>query len=180
MVANYANAKIYKIVSEKTERLYVGATTTPLLWRMQSHIAEHQAIIKGTRRYGCTSGRIIKYGDARIELIEAYPCENKIQLDKREAELIAHNMPNAVNVSIPGREKKVYMKSYSKKYMQDPVNRKRKMDQQRLRRAKNKHLKTQVASVLSEMVDALCNQETLEAVKDEYKPNLNAVCHIKF
>jgi hypothetical protein len=152
MATSYANAKIYKIVSDKTHLLYVGATVQPLFRRFWGHRSKYNATLKGRRRVGCSSSSIMQYRDARIELIEMFPCENKLQLDKREAEFIAQNMPNVVNVNIPGRDRKAYK--------QCPLHKKRAADLDRLRHAKNKHLKTQVAAVLSEMIDALCSEHT--------------------
>jgi hypothetical protein len=106
MVADYSKAKIYRIVSEKTDRLYVGSTTRPLLQRYREHRNLHKRYVKGKTRahHTCTSSSIFKYNDARIELIEEYPCANKLQLDKREAQIIADHLPNVVIRFLPGRE----------------------------------------------------------------------------
>ena len=106
MVADYTKAKIYRIVSEKTDHLYVGSTTRPLLQRYRQHRNLHKRFVKGkTRAFpSCTSSSIFKYNDARIELIEEYPCANKLELDKREAQIIADHMPHVVNRFLPGRQ----------------------------------------------------------------------------
>jgi hypothetical protein len=50
------------------------------------------------------------YNDVRIELIEEYPCDNKIQLNKKEGEHIRNN--TCLNRCIPGRTKKEREKKY--------------------------------------------------------------------
>jgi hypothetical protein len=106
MVADYTKAKIYRIVSEKTDHLYVGSTTRPLLQRYREHRNLHKWFVKGKTRalQSCTSSSIFKFNDARIELIEEYPCANKLELDKREAQIIVNHFPNVVNRFLPGRE----------------------------------------------------------------------------
>lgn len=76
---NYNNAKIYKIVSPYCYLPYIGSTTQPLSRRM----AEHRSL-----RNSCRSSIIISKGDAKIVLIENYPCDNKEELIKRERQII--------------------------------------------------------------------------------------------
>ena len=45
-----------------------------------------------------------KYDDVRIELIEEYPCENKMVLERREGEHIRNN--NCINKMVSGRTQK--------------------------------------------------------------------------
>jgi hypothetical protein len=50
---------------------------------------------------------LLKYGDAYIELLEAYPCDNKMMLDKKEGGCIRAE-PNCVNKVVAGRTQKEY------------------------------------------------------------------------
>jgi hypothetical protein len=90
---DYSKSKIYRIVSPNTPLVYIGSTIQLLSKRMGSHI-------KGNKT---TSKLITDYGNARIELIEEFPCENKYQLRKREGEVIKSN--ECVNKYIAGRSK---------------------------------------------------------------------------
>lgn len=103
---DYANAKIYSIRSHLTGEMYIGGTTQSLPKRMYQHKYMHS---------GCTSALIINCGDSYIELLELFPCDNKMQLGKREGELI--RSMDCVNKRVAGRSAKEYYqdnKSYVK------------------------------------------------------------------
>ena len=93
MPINYQNTKIYKIWSPQTEQIYIGATVQSLSKRM----AEHRKPLSTTS----SSKIIINLGDAKIELIEEFPCNNKMESDKKEGEYI-RNL-DCVNKQIAGR-----------------------------------------------------------------------------
>ena len=97
---NYQQGKIYTIRSYKTDEIYIGSTTQPLSKRMVGHRGHYQRYIKTGKKH-ITSYEIIKHGDAFIELLEDYPCDNRNQLERREGELIREN--DCVNKVIAGR-----------------------------------------------------------------------------
>ena len=98
MPPNYQNTKIYKIWSPNTEQVYVGATVQTLSKRM----TEHRKPTSTTS----SSKIIIDLGDAKIELIEEFPCNNKMESDKKEGEYI--RKLDCVNKQIAGRTLKEY------------------------------------------------------------------------
>jgi len=100
---DYKNGKIYKIVSDLTDMIYIGSTTQPLYKRYYEHI-------KGFKNGHNTSKsvEIIKHGETHIELIEDFPCERKEQLNAREGYYIRLNKDNCVNRCIAGRTRKEY------------------------------------------------------------------------
>ena len=91
---NYQNTKIYKIWSPNSEKVYVGATVQTLSKRMTAH----RKISNNTQ-----SKIIIDLGDAKIELIQEFPCNNKMESDKKEGEYI--RSLDCVNKLIAGRTK---------------------------------------------------------------------------
>jgi hypothetical protein len=97
---DYKNGKIYTIRSYQTDQLYIGSTTQPLSKRLYKHVSDYKRYLKGEKNF-ITSFEIIKFDDAYIELLEEYPCENKMMLQKREGELIRIN--TCVNKVIPCR-----------------------------------------------------------------------------
>ena len=108
----YQNGKIYTIKSPNTDKIYIGSTTQKYL---SSRLAQHKAHMKGN--IFVSSSEIIKCGDAYIELIEMFPCNNKMELDKREGEIQkAHD--NKVNKAIAGRTKKEYKQTDKSKEQQ--------------------------------------------------------------
>jgi post-segregation antitoxin (ccd killing protein) len=105
---NYNNGKIYSIRSHQTDDVYVGSTTQPLSKRLSKHRQEFNRWKnenKNKKYY--SSFEILKYDDAYIELIEAYPCNSKEELEKREGEIIRAT-ENCVNKNIAGRTQKQY------------------------------------------------------------------------
>ena len=112
---NYQNGKIYKIESLEGECVYYGSTIQKLCVRM----AEHRKHYKIKR--GITSEHILCFDDAKIYLVENYPCNSKEELHAREGYYIKNN--DCVNKKIPGRTRKEYretnkvkIKNYKKEY----------------------------------------------------------------
>ena len=103
---NYGKAKIYQVISPNHPLPYIGSTTQTLCARMNKH-----------RCYKDTSCRIIiDAGDAYIELIEEFPCDNKEQLNKREGEVIRDR--ECVNRRVAGRTEREWKRDigYEKQY----------------------------------------------------------------
>jgi len=90
--------KIYKIVSPNTDKIYIGSTTYPLHERMQRHISRYDR-----KKLCCTSKLIIEAGNATIELIEVFNCDNRKQLLQREGYYIRLYINICVNKVIPDR-----------------------------------------------------------------------------
>ena len=77
---NYALGKIYRITSPNHDQCYIGATAHPCLaqrWALHNYQARQGKMF-------CSSMPIIKAGEAKIELLERYPCESSQELRKRE------------------------------------------------------------------------------------------------
>jgi hypothetical protein len=91
-MVNLEQAKIYKIYSPSNNVSYIGSTTLPLNMRLSLH--------KTNKAY-CSSKNVICYDDCKIELIEMFPCANKIELYKREGHHIK-NTSGCVNMRIAG------------------------------------------------------------------------------
>ena len=73
---DYQNGKIYKIVSPSNPDMlpYFGATTQRLCSRMNGHRRSDQM---------CQSSVLIGCGDAKIVLVENYPCNSKEELSRQ-------------------------------------------------------------------------------------------------
>ena len=76
MPTNYEHSKIYKIYSESANLTYYGSTCKPLVVRFAQH--------KRYPKDKCTSSKVLEYDDAKIELVEEYPCQSRKELEKRE------------------------------------------------------------------------------------------------
>ena len=104
-MAKYQKGKIYAIRSYQTDKIYIGSTCDTLSRRLSGHRMQFKNFKNGKSRF-VTSFELLKYADYYIELLELYPCDSKIELHKREGELIRSN--ECVNKVIPGRTKKEY------------------------------------------------------------------------
>ena len=90
----YQNGKIYKITDIGYNKCYVGSTTENLSMRMARHRSEYRSHNDGKKL-----GRITVYNlfdefgveNCKIELVEAFKCENRSELLKREGYHIQAN-----------------------------------------------------------------------------------------
>jgi len=121
---DYKNGKIYSIRSYQTDEIYIGSTCTSLSKRLYKHKDVYKRYNEGKRKHIVSAFEILKYDDCYIELIELYPCNSKIELHKREGELIREM--DCVNKFIPGRTMKQYyidnqdkIKQQRKQYYKD-------------------------------------------------------------
>jgi hypothetical protein len=101
----YANGKIYKLVSNLTDKVYIGSTCSPLCKRHKEHKGHYKRYLKG-KGNKVTSFDIIKHGDSDIVLLEEFPCDNIYQLHDRERYYV--ETIDCVNKCIPNRTKKEY------------------------------------------------------------------------
>ena len=103
MVVDYSLGKVYSIKSKKTKNVYIGSTCKELCVRFTQHKSTYNRFVnKIIKKMGITSGKIFEYGvdDAYIELIENYPCKSRVELLKREGEIIK-SMKKCVNSANP-------------------------------------------------------------------------------
>jgi hypothetical protein len=133
---DYKNGKIYKIVSDLTDMIYIGSTCSPLSKRHYEHKKTTKRYNK-TRLSYITSHELIKLGDTQIELIEDYPCDRKEQLHAREAHYIRLYKDNVVNKLMLGANKEK-IAEHHKKYRQANKEKIAKYDKQRRQENKEK------------------------------------------
>ena len=100
-MVRYRNAKIYKLVSNKNGLTYVGSTCLTLPQRISQHQRDYKQYLKTGKKYNVfmSSFKVLEGGDAKITLMENYPCKNRKQLHDREVYHI--NKTNCVNHNIP-------------------------------------------------------------------------------
>jgi hypothetical protein len=79
MVVDYQNGKIYKLWSPSQNLVYIGSTTQSLAMRKGGHVSCFKFWQNGKFRF-VTSFTILECEDNRIDLLEAYPCNNKMEL----------------------------------------------------------------------------------------------------
>ncbi len=107
---DYSKGKIYKIIDNTNDNIYIGSTVKKLSRRLTNHRADYKRYLSGKTSY-ISSFDIIKNGDYDIILIEDVPnCQNIEQLKKKEREYI--DKFDCVNKYIPTRTKKESDKIY--------------------------------------------------------------------
>lgn len=106
----YQRGKIYKLVCNKTGKVYYGSTCEKRLSiRKAKHKNNYKNYLAGKTNF-TTSFNIIENNDYDIVLVELYPCQIKDELLARERFFIENN--ECVNKSIPGRSQKESKKNY--------------------------------------------------------------------
>ena len=127
----YEDGKIYEIISDNTDMVYIGSCIVTL----KKRLIQHKCKANPT-----ASKSIIDYGDYTINLIEKYPCNNDLELRMREQmyiDIYKNDGKNVINgrnayTSLEDRKEnkkenrknnkenhKEYMKQYSKQYYQN-------------------------------------------------------------
>ena len=109
----------------------------PLAKRLCAHRESKKKFEAGKYHY-TTSYELLEFDDHYIELVEEHPCDNKMQLDRREGQIMRVT-ENTVNMRIAGRTPAEYYrdntekyKQYNKQYKQRPeVKQKQRLYQQR-------------------------------------------------
>ena len=108
---NYQNGKIYKIVSNLTDKIYIGSTTRTLSQRMGGHRTDYK-----NKNKNVSSSILLAYGDAKPILIKNYPCNSKDELEAEERVYIETMV--CVNKNIPNRTKREYQQD-NKEHIQE-------------------------------------------------------------
>ena len=112
MPVDYQKGKIYKIVCNVTDEIYIGSTCqSTLARRLSGHVTDNTKKKKGIITYSTSSNSIIDRGNYSIYLIENFPCNNNDELHKREGEIIKQmqNDNIVVNKNVPGRTPAEYI-----------------------------------------------------------------------
>ena len=127
MPIDYSKSKIYKLIDNTNNNVYIGSTCQSLAQRLVGHIRSYKGYTVGSQNY-MTSFEIIKNGNYDMVLLEECSCENKEQLHAIERKHIDDN--NCINKFKPNKndtdfkqwqedyyvQNKVKLNDYSKKY----------------------------------------------------------------
>ncbi len=98
--------RIYKIVSSECDGVYIGSTTQQLARRFSEHRCRYKQSLVG-KHHRVTSFDIVKFADAKIELIHEGLFDGKQDLEQFKGEII-RTTPNAVNKVVAVRSFQQY------------------------------------------------------------------------
>lgn len=123
MENKYSKGKIYKIVSDLTDKFYIGSTTKKNLCdRLYNHKSKYNSWIKTNKEY-YGSFELMKLEQYKIILLENYSCNSKAELIQREQFYIdKYKCDNLLNIhrSFNSTEyRKEYKKDWEEKYGKD-------------------------------------------------------------
>lgn len=100
----FNEGKIYKLVNNVDQEIYIGSTCRSLAQRLSGHKSKAKAV--GGRRVYKHLGDI-GWEHVKIVLIKSYPCADKMQLEKKERYYIEKLKPS-LNHFMPTRTVKEY------------------------------------------------------------------------
>ena len=98
-------AKIYKIIDNTNDNIYIGSTCKTLKERLIRHKCSYKSFLKGLNN-NIKSFDILKNDDYHIELLENCNIKTKQELIARERFYIQNNV--CLNKVVPGRTDKEY------------------------------------------------------------------------
>jgi hypothetical protein len=157
MVKDYSKGKIYKIVSDSCDDIYIGSTVQTLAQRLGKHRSDYNQWKKGNARY-TRSFSLIERGDYHIILIEPFSCNNQEELTARERHFIENNV--CLNKVIPGRTRKEYNQDNKEK-----IKEWYQLNKERIKEKHKEHKKEY-------------HKLTFQCLCDGEQHNLNAICDI--
>jgi len=156
--ARYSRGKIYMIETAGAGLRYIGSTVNDLAKRFGEHRAKAKKQDAARRE---TSHLIFEHPDARIVLIEPWPCSSKAELLAREQHHI-RNM-ECVNKNMPGRSRQDYRAEFA-----EQIKEKRKEQDHAYYLANAEALKAYQKEY------AVANQEKIKARTKEYTQRTKA------
>ena len=144
----FYNSKIYKIVDNTNDNVYIGSCCSSLKTRLSTHKCSYEMLLfKNIKSYEINKNKnyiksyeIIKNGDYKIELLEDCDINTKQELLERERYYIENN--NCLNKNISDISYKQYYninKDYQKEYCKKKIE---KYTRYYTHYNKSKHLKT--------------------------------------
>ena len=95
-MVDYSKGKIYQIIDHTNDNVYIGSTCEPTLARrLANHVNGYKCYLNGKSHY-ITSYEILENNHYEILLLEAFPCNSKDELHKREGFHIKNTL-NCIN-----------------------------------------------------------------------------------
>jgi hypothetical protein len=117
-INKYTNGRIYIITDIGYNKCYYGSTIRSLSHRFSQH-KSHYKLYKANKKNNVSLFILFdEYGieNCKIELVELFPCSNKIELLRREGYYIKNN--DCINKLVAGRTQKE-SKEDNKEYYQE-------------------------------------------------------------
>ena len=118
MTDRYNNGKIYRLVNSVDNEFYVGSTCLTLCKRLYRHKTDAKRR-PNVKIYSHLN--TIGFENVKIVLIEEYPCNSKMELERKERYWIEQLKPT-LNQKIPTRTQKEYRDANPEKIRESNAN----------------------------------------------------------
>lgn len=118
-MTDYKKGKIYKIICNTTQDVYIGSTCKTLTEILDIHKRSYISYMNGKNTDYLTSFKIIDKNNYSIELIENYECNSKNELSSRvryftdQIKCVNKNKNRGIIAEMGDKE---YKKQYSQQY----------------------------------------------------------------
>ena len=116
MENKYNNGKIFKIVSRKTNDVYIGSTIKDLDKTINKYRLSYKNYLEHKLKY-MSLYNVVCYEDADIYLIENYQCENNDELERRRRYI--QTTTSCCDKITPTKSRKDYYKDCRNEYDQE-------------------------------------------------------------
>lgn len=187
---NYQLGKIYKIISDQTDQIYIGSTTMPRLsQRLAQHRADYEKFQAGkVKCSNLSSFQIIRYHDYSIVLVEIYPCHSKDELHAREQHWIetTQNCINKVK-AFTGQNKEEYMKQYNQQYrethlesLKTYISNYYKENSDRVKGKVKEYKQKNIDAIKAKKYHKLICECGIQCMKTNYSQHLRSLKHISY
>jgi len=116
-VKNLNYGKIYKLIDNTNNKIYIGSTIRTLKERFSVHKNDYKRFLDGKTTNYCYSFKILENNDFKIELIETVNYNDKKELLEQERHYI--KTLECVNKNIPNTFNELGKSGYNTKYRID-------------------------------------------------------------
>ena len=94
---------VYKLVSDKTDKIYIGHTTKSITLRLHKHHINYKSYKRGNYHYISAFDILEVDNNPSIIVLETVDCTSLKQLKNRERHHIEQNANHCVNINVPSR-----------------------------------------------------------------------------
>jgi hypothetical protein len=163
---DYQLGKIYKIVDNTTNEIYIGSTCQKYLsTRLQGHLTKYKQYKNGKCGY-TTSFKIFENENYDIVLLQNYPCNNKYELESKEREYIESlDCINKVIPTISIEERKDYQKEYYQNN-KDKINEKGKEYYKNNKDRLSEKIKCEICNSMVSRMHLLRHKKSMKCLKN--------------
>lgn len=169
---DYSKSCIYKIVCKNSQikDCYVGSTTD-LVRRRQNH--KHDCTHSNRKGYNAYVYQFIRenggWNNWQVLHIEDYPCNSRLELEKREREVL-EELGSTLNKCIPTRTEKEYNKFYyeqNRDFFKKTNEEYRKANREKIRKY-NEEYRKQNREKINEVISCECGSKFTKRNKSEH------------